>query len=59
MMVSLKITEVNVTSYIKLKCGQKKCSDTIYVIIANKFQKYPSTTILRHADVLAKVNKLP
>ena len=23
-----------------------------------KYQKYPSTTILKHANVLAKVNKL-
>ena len=31
----------------------------IYTVIPKKYQKYPSTTILKHANVLAKVNKFP
>ena len=30
---------------------------TIHYAIPMKYQKYPSTTILKHADILAKVNK--
>ena len=37
----------------------KKGAYTIYTIIMTKYQKYPSTTILKHVNVLAKVNKLP
>ena len=29
----------------------------IYIILPKKHQKYPSTTILKHVNVLAKVNK--
>ena len=29
---------------------------TIHAIIPNKYQKYPSTTILKHANYLDKVN---
>ena len=31
----------------------------IYAVITTKYQKYPSTTIVKHANVLAKVNKFP
>ena len=34
-------------------------ADTIYTVLPMKYQKYPSTTILKHANVLDKVNKLP
>ena len=37
----------------------KRGSDTIHDIIPTKYQKYPSTTILKLANVLAKVNKPP
>ena len=37
----------------------KRGTDTIHAVIPEKYQKYPSTTILEHANVLAKVNKLP
>ena len=30
-----------------------------HTVIPTKYCKYPSTTILKHANVLAKVNKLP
>ena len=29
----------------------------IHAVILTKYQKYPSTTILKHVNVLAKVNK--
>ena len=31
----------------------------IHAKIRKKYQKYPSTTIFKHANVLAKVNKPP
>ena len=31
----------------------------IYTVIQMKYQKYSSTTILKHDNILAKVNKLP
>ena len=31
----------------------------MHAAIPKKNQKYPSTTILKHANVFAKVNKLP
>ena len=34
-------------------------ADRIYTVILEKYQKYPSTTILKHVNVLAKVNKFP
>ena len=37
----------------------KRGSDTIHDVIPTKYQKYPSNTILKHVNVLAKVNKLP
>ena len=37
----------------------KRGTDTINSVILTKYQKYPSTTILRHEDVWDKVNKLP
>ena len=32
---------------------------TIHAVIPKKYQKHPSTTILKHVSVLAKVKKLP
>ena len=37
----------------------KRGSDMIHDVIPTKYQKYFSTTILEHANFLAKVNKLP
>ena len=34
-------------------------SDMIHYVIPKKYQKYFSTTILEHANFLAKVNKSP
>ena len=35
----------------------KQDTDKIHVVIPTKYQKYPSTTILNHANVLAEANK--
>ena len=43
----------------KTRILPKRCSDRIHDVIPTKYQKYPSTTILKHVNVLAKVNKLP
>ena len=37
----------------------KQGTDTIHAIIPKEYQKYPSTTILKHANVLAKLNEFP
>ena len=37
----------------------KRGTDTIHAIIPTKYSKYPSTTILKYENVLAKVNKSP
>ena len=37
----------------------KQGSDMIHDVIPTKYQKYFSTTILEHANLLAKVNKSP
>ena len=37
----------------------KRGTDNIHAIIPKKYQKYTSTTIPKHVDVLDKVNKLP
>ena len=37
----------------------KQGTDMIHAIITAKYQKFTSTTILKHTNVLAKVNKLP
>ena len=37
----------------------KKGVDMIYTIFPTKYQKYPSTTILKHANVLDKEHKSP
>ena len=31
----------------------------IHAVLPKKYQKYPSTTIMKHANVLSKVNKSP
>ena len=41
----------------KAKILTKQVSDTIHDVIPTKYQKYPSNTILKYANVLAKVNK--
>ena len=37
----------------------KRGTYLIHAIIPTKYQKYPSTTILKHVIYLAKVNKSP
>ena len=37
----------------------KRDSDAIHEIIPTEYHKYPSSTILKIVNVLAKVNKLP
>ena len=44
---------------IKIKILTKQVTYTIHAVILTKYHKYPSTTILKHSDILAKVNKLP
>ena len=36
----------------------KKGTDKIHDAMPKKYQKYPSTTIIKHMNVLDKVNKL-
>ena len=43
----------------KTKIWTKQGSDKIHDVIPTKYQKYPSNKILKHDNVLAKVNKLP
>ena len=43
----------------RLKIITKLGTDTIHAVIPKKYQKYPSTTILKHEMFLAKVNKSP
>ena len=52
------MTVVNVTSQKTYNINQKG-TDKKYAVIPTKHQKYSSTTILKHVDVLAKVNKSP
>ena len=35
----------------------KQGSDMIYTFIPTKYKKYPQTEILKHANVLAELNK--
>ena len=37
----------------------KQVAYTIHDVTPMKYHKHPSTTILKHANVLAKVNKSP
>ena len=37
----------------------KRGADKIYTILPKKHYRYPSTTILKHANALVKVNKPP
>ena len=41
----------------KIKNLTKRGADTIYTVIPMIYQKYHSITILKHTNVLAKVNK--
>ena len=43
----------------KIMILTKRGTDTIYTVFPGKYQKYSSTTILKHANILAKVNKFP
>ena len=43
----------------KIKILTKRSSDTIHVVIPMKYQKNTSTTILKHKNILAKLNKSP
>ena len=47
----------DITNIIKILT--KRGSDIMHDIILTKYQKYPSTTILKHVSVLAAVNKFP
>ena len=42
----------------EIKILLKRGINTIHAVIPIKFQNYPSTTILKHSNVLAKVNTL-
>ena len=37
----------------------KRGTDRIHAVIPTKYQKDPSTTIIKYVNVMAKVNKLP
>ena len=41
----------------KTKIWTKWGKDTVHAVITTKYQKYHSTTILKHANCLAKANK--
>ena len=43
----------------KTKIFSKQGSDMIHDVIPTKYQKHPSKTILKHANVLDKLNKSP
>ena len=43
----------------KIMIITKRDNDTIQAVIMKKYQNYPSTTILKHANILAKVKKSP
>ena len=43
----------------KIKILTKWGTDKIHAVIPTKYQKYIPTTILKHMNVLAKVNKSP
>ena len=43
----------------KITILTKRGTDMIHAVILKKYQKYPSTTILKQANVLEKVNKPP
>ena len=43
----------------KIKVITKICTYTIHDLIPLKYQKYPYTTIMKHVNVLDKVNKSP
>ena len=34
-------------------------TDTMHAVIPTKYQKYPSTTIIKHSNVLIEVSKSP
>ena len=55
--ILIKTTEVNVKP-LKIIILIKQGIYTMHAVIPTKYQKYPSTTILKHMNVLAKVKKI-
>ena len=55
-MSSIKMTEVNVASFKNNNINQIG-TDMIHAVIPMECEKYPSTTILKHENILAEVNK--
>ena len=43
----------------KIKILTKRGTDKIHAVIPAKYKKYPSTTIIKHVNVLDKLNKPP
>ena len=43
----------------KIIVQNKRGTDMIHVVILTEYHKYPSTTVLKHANILAKVNNSP
>ena len=43
----------------KIEIWIKQGTDTIHDVILTKYHKYPSTKRIKHANILAKVNKSP
>ena len=43
----------------KIIISTKQGTDTIHAVFLTKYHKYPSTTILKHLNVLDKVTKPP
>ena len=44
--------------YKQIRILTKQGTDTIHAVTQKKYHNYPSTTILKHVNVLDKVNKL-
>ena len=43
----------------KINILTKRVTDAIHAAIPKKYHKYPSTTILKHANILTESNKYP
>ena len=43
----------------KIKILTKQDTDMIHVVTTTKYHKYPSNTIIKHANVLDELNKSP
>ena len=57
-MMSFTQNDWSKSDIIKIIILAKRGIYTIHAVITKKYKKYPSTKILKHANVLAKVNKL-